>query len=737
MPASMKMIGWIRIARRAGMATLGALISAILCATPATDPALAQESQQRRQDQPEVVRVSTDLVQTDVMVFDRDGRFVNDLKREDFELRLDGKLQPIDFFERVAAGSASEESQLAAARGAANGRAPAKAGPVPLDRGRPVFFYIDDLHLDPSSLNRTRQLLTQFLDREMGQNDEAVIASASGQIGFLQQLTDNKTVLRAAIGKLVFRNYTVRDSEQPVMTEYQALRVNNFDRDVTDYFVDETMRAYPGITRESATSMVQSRAHALLAQAGRITSDSLAGLENLVKSAKSIPGRKLVFFISDGFFLDRRNSDADYKLQRITSAAAKSGVVIYSIDARGLVASLSDVSNPTPFDPSGRLASASMSELSASQDGLNALAHDTGGKAFFNSNALEPAVKRALKETSAYYLLAWKPDQETKENRKFHRIEVKIVGRPGLTLQVRRGFFDIDPAPIAASGKEPTRQARVAEPKPGAELTKVMSSIFPERAIPISLSLNYLNLPDKGTMLSASMQVPREFFTFAAVNGKETAVVDVAGTFFNAKGRPGATFNNRITITAARPEGPGEDLAYGHPVFLSPGLYHVRVAARDEKSGRAGSAHGWIEIPDLAKGELALSSVLLGIRPTQATAALNDQASLNSAGLSVDHRFPGNAYLRFMVFVYNAALSISESKPDVAIQVQIVRDDQPVVTTPLKKITVESEADHGRLPYAAEVSLAGLPAGRYLLKVTAVDRVKKSSSTQETRFEIE
>src|ERR1700730_1279945 len=65
----------------------------------------------------EVVRVYTDLVQTDVMVFDKQGRFVNGLKREDFQLRIDGKPQPIEFFERVAAGSANEEMQLSAARG--------------------------------------------------------------------------------------------------------------------------------------------------------------------------------------------------------------------------------------------------------------------------------------------------------------------------------------------------------------------------------------------------------------------------------------------------------------------------------------------------------------------------------------------------------------------------------------------------------------------------------------------
>ena len=719
--------------------TAGALTSVLICALISPQRLRAQQPQEpRRQDQSDVVRVFTELVQTDVMVFDRDGRFVNDLNREDFELKIDGKVRPVEFFERVTAGTRSEESQLAAARGAANGRGVLNSpGAVPLDRGRPVFFYIDDLHLDLSSVNRTRNLLTKFVNQEMGQNDVAAITSASGQIGFLQQLTDNKTVLRAALERLKFRSYSLRDAERPAMSEYQALRIDNFDRDVTDYFVDETIKQNPGMSQATALSIVTSRARGLLAQAGHITSNSLAGLEVLVKSAKTLPGRKLVFFISNGFFLDRRNSGADFTLQRITSAAAKSGVVIYSIDARGLVASLTDASSSSQSDPSGRLQRGTIGELSASQDGLNALARDTGGKAFFNSNSLEPAVKRALKETSNYYLLAWKPDQETKASSKFRRIEVKVAGKQGLTVQVRRGFFDVEPAPPASKTKTPARQP-AAEKLPSGELSKVISSPFPEREIPIDLSLNYLNLPDKGSMLSASMQVPREFFSFAPVNGKDTAVVDIGGTFFNAKGQPGARFNNRITVTAASPDSKaGQDLAYGHPVFLGPGLYHVRVAARDEKSGRAGSAHGWIEIPDLSKGQLALSSVLIGIRPSTAPTSVNRKELPDAVGLSINRRFSSGDYLRFAVYVYNAARATTDSKPDVAIQVQIVRDDQPAVTTPLRKVSVENDTDLSRLPYAAEVSLAGLPSGRYLLKVTAVDRVSKGSASQTARFEIE
>src|SRR6266498_4524865 len=229
------------------------------------------------------------------------------------------------------------------------------------------------------------------------------------------------------------------------MTEYQALLVTNYHRDLTDYFIDETIRLNPGMTREAAESLVSARARALLQQAGHVTANTLTGLEGLIRAANKLPGRKLIFFISGGFFLDDRNSDSRDRLQRITSAAARNGVVIYSMDARGLVASLIDISSESQFDLSGRVQRANTGELLASQDSLHALAKDTGGKAIFNTNSLGPGLGRALKETSTYYLLAWKPDRGAQNSRKFRRIEVKLVGKPDLTVQVRRGFFDREP----------------------------------------------------------------------------------------------------------------------------------------------------------------------------------------------------------------------------------------------------------------------------------------------------
>ena len=713
-----------------------------------TPPGVPPES--RRQDQSDVLRVYTELVQTDAMVFDKQGRFVNGLKREDFELRIDGKVKPIDFFEKITAGSINEESQIAAARGSsAQANTIRSAGPRPLDRGRPVYFYVDDLHLDLPGVGTTRKLITRFIETEMGQNDQAAIASASGQIGFLQQLTDNKTVLRAALERLKYRPYSVRDLERPPMSEYQALLITNYDHDLTGYFVDETIRLNPGMTREAAEALVTSRARSLLQQAGYVTSNTLAGLEGLIRAANMLPGRKLIFFISGGFFLDDRNSDSRYRLQRVTSAAARSGVVIYSMDARGLVASLSDASSESQFDPTGRVLRANSGELVASQDSLNALAADTGGKAVFNTNSLEPGLTRALKETSVYYLLAWKPDSQAQHASKFRRIEVKVVGKPDLTVQVRRGFFDREPetdlanSPKAAKAEKAEKAkkdtAQAPDKSPEAELRKVILGPYPDRDIPVSLSLSYINTPARGPMLSAAMQVPNEFFAFAPANGRETAVVTVAGTVFDDRGNAGAVFNNRITIDAPTVEAArqGRDLAYGYPVYVGPGLYQVRVGVRDEKTGRTGTAHGWIEVPKA--GQLALSSVLIGVReqPTISNASAISQDGAPPVELSINHNFSANGYLRFLVFVYNAVLAPADSKPDVAVQIQMIRDGQPVVTTAQRKVAIEDFTDLARIPYAAEISLGGLPAGQYILQVTVVDRVAKRSASQQTHFEIQ
>ena len=705
----------------------------LICLLAVPSAAFAQ-TQRPSQDQTEVIRVFTQLIQTDVMVFDKDGRFKDNLRREDFELRIDGKVKPIEFFERVTAGSANEEAQLAAARGSVITRA--KGQPIPLDRGRTIFFFIDDLHLDLAGAQAARKVITRFIDAEMSQNDEAAVTSASGQLGFLQQLTDNKTVLRRALERLVPHPYQVTDQQQPAMSEFQALRIENYDRDVTGFYVDALIRETPMLSRQTAESMVQSRAISVLRQAANITRNSLAGLEYLVRSASSLPGQKLLFFLSNGFFINGRVSDTRERLQKITSLAARNGVVIFSLDARGLVATLADASTDVPFDPSFRLRRSETAELSATQDGMHALAYDTGGRAIFNTNDLGSGLKQALAETSVYYLLAWKPDQEKPSSSKFRRIEVKLVNKPDLVTRVRRGFFDLEPPPVAND-----KNKKVTEKKEEAKLWTAIGASMPNHGLPFSLSLLYIDTPQKGPLLSASMQIPTEFLTFTTVEGKSKSVVELAGAVYNDKGQAGAQLNQRLTITsppanAALPA--PNSFRYTFPIHLEPGLYQGRFGVRDVATGKTGTAHAWIEIPPLVPGEVQLSSLHIGERtPTPVTnASVSAGGPGENVNLKVDHNFSSSSHLRFLVFVYNAARG-SDTKPDVALQVLLLRDSHPVVTTPLKKLVLDGVPDLSRVPYAAEISLANLPAGRYLLKVNVIDRVSKRTASQEAQIEID
>lgn len=721
-------------------ATTCVLLCVLVCA-----PVFAQTPEVGRQDQTDVLRVFTELVQTDVMVFDKEGHFIEGLKKEDFELRIDGQSKPIDFFERIIAGSANEESQLAAARGSSRrNNNPDTPAPVPLDRGRPIFFYIDDLHMDLASLNAAKKTVSDFVDKQMAQNDEVAISSSSGQIGFLQQLTDNKAVLHAALERLKFRPYSVRDIDRPPMTEYQALQIERYDHDVAEYFIEQTIAQNTGMTRESADAEVRGRARTMLQQAEVVTMATISGLDGLIRSANKLAGRKLVFLISGGFFLNPQASSMS-RVQRITSLAARNGVVIYSIDARGLATGLPDAANERAFDITGRLERSAMGEMTASQDAMNALARDTGGKPTFNTNALGVGLTKALKETSAYYLLAWKPEGETQHASKFHRIEVKVIGRPQLVVQVKRGYFDVEPEPTVAKSSKPKQPDanKPSEPnKPAdSDLRQKLGGTFPERAIPVSLNLTYLNTSDRGWLLTTMMEVPSAFLTFEQVGGKQVAAVEVAGVFFNDRGQSGGSFTKNIMLEAQPDYVSGRgSVRYSFPLFLQPGMYQVRVAARDPKTNRIGGAHDWIEIPNLKPTQLGISSVMIGVRPSSAvnSSSESSQTMASSLEVNIGHRFQRDSNLRFAIFVYNAAAAPApDSKPDLALQLLMVRDDQPVVTTPLKKISTDGIADLSRIPYAGEVPLAGLPAGRYLLKVSVIDRISKQSASQETRFEIE
>jgi hypothetical protein len=382
----------------------------------------------------------------------------------------------------------------------------------------------------------------------------------------------------------------------------------------------------------------------------------------------------------------------------------------------------------------------------ASQDGLNALAVDTGGKALFNTNDLVRGIAPAIKETSTYYLLAWKPDAEAQKQKRFRQLEVKLVGRPDLTVRVRKGFFDVDPPSTTAAAENDKDKDKKGAEQNGpsktvpAKLRQTISAAYPQRELPILMSVDYYDVPDKGPTVSTAIQLPGEFLSFGEQpNGKIQATIDLTGVYFDEKGIPRASFLERITTTAPSAEAAKTyhaDITYTYPATLPPGLYQVRAAARDDKSGRVGSVHEWVEIPDLTKKQLSMSSILLGERTQAQLTNVSDPGQVSPVSLSASHRFKLQSTLRLLIFAYNTTPSPADHKPDIAVQVQVIRDDQPVLTTALRKIVTDGVADLTRIPYAAEIPMSDMQPGRYLLQVSVIDRVSKQSTTRQTHFDV-
>ena len=709
-------------------------------------PVMAQQTNRAQSpDRPdEIIRINTELVQTEVMVFDRQGRFVDGLKPEQFELKLNGSKQPISFFERVTAGSSKEAAQLAATRGPAV-RASERVTTettATSERGRVLFFFLDDAHLSPSSLARARETLLHFVAEQMNPSDQVAIVSTSGQIGFLQQLTDNPAVLRAAIARLNYRMNPEAYSGKTQISEYMATQVLDYgNRELYAYLLESIkleQQSGPGsrhgdhrlAASYSAAPYLENRLHQINNQGRMTTADTLEVLQSLINSSSVLPGRKVVFFLSDGFIVNERKAGALEALQRVTAAAARSGVVIYTMDLRGTVLNLGssvDASLNTYTDLSGRRAGMAMGEITATQEPLKIIADETGGRAILNSNSISDGVAQAIRETSEYYLLAWRPDSTDfrAEPQGKMRLRVTVKDRPEWRVHLRSNFYFSSGAAAKLSNDPPAKV--VPALSPDAQLVSTLASLYPDKTLPVSLALGFQRTSEGSPALKVSMQIDRRALTHNAEQKPAKTEVDVLGIAIDDRGQF-ASFKQLLTVS---PEsGAQEDpIRWHQELHLKPGIYQVRLAVRERGTGRTGGAQQWIEIPDPSQRRLNMSSLFLAERKE----TFPDPGGASSLAVDVDHRFARSSVLRFQTYVYDAARGAHG--PDVWVQTQVLRNRQQVMSVAAARVPVTTNATG--LPYWSELALNGLPAGRYVLQVLATDRIGNHSATQQINFSVE
>jgi hypothetical protein len=305
-------------------------------------------------------------------------------------------------------------------------------------------------------------------------------------------------------------------------------------------------------------------------------------------------------------------------------------------------------------------------------------------------------------------------------------VKITIVGQPELTVRAPRGYVT-GPKPEPATAKASDKPAPAKAPKtPESELRDALSDFYPAGGLPTLLSLTYLNTPANGLVVTSAIEVMGKGVSYGD-DGTQPATIKLAGVVLNDKGKIASSFRNQLSIDP--PTSGGLDaIFYNHHTPLTPGIYQVRVAARDERSGRVGSAIQWIVIPDLTKNQLTLSSVLLGGQ------VLEDKSKEGTphVQLSVDHSFPRTSQLGYWVFVYNAKRDAA-GNPQLTVQTQVLRDGQAVLSSPHRRLNSGGQ-DALRIPFGEELALKTLSPGKYDLKVIVTDGVAGTSATQLADF---
>jgi VWFA-related protein len=725
--------------------------------------------QPQKPDEEDVVRITTNLVQVDAVVTDKNGKVVTDLKPEEVQISEDGRQQKITNFSYVVT-----EAPVATSNVVKPSTKDKNAPPIPSARLKPedvrrtIAVVVDDLGLSFESIYYVRRALKKFVDEQMQTGDLVAIIRTSGGMGALQQFTSDKRQLYAAIERVKWFA-----SGRGGVGAFAPL-----GSDPTSMSSGGTSKASPqqgpGSSRAPENVSTDDASTNRQEDLDRFREDvfavgTLGALSYVVRGLRELPGRKSVLLVSDGIKIfngdDPGRSDRVLQaLRRLVDQANRASVVVYTMDARGLqTLGLTAADNTSGFSPQQleQEMSNRRTDFFESQNGLNYLAQQTGGLAIRNSNDLTGGIKRVLEDQKGYYLIGYRPDESTFDQRtgrrKFHHLSLKIT-RPGkFNVRMRNGFFGV------------TDDELTPPQTPAQKMIGALVSPFGASGVHLQLTSFFTNDAKAGSIMRSMLHIDAHDLTFTdEPDGWHKCLFDIIAVTFGDNGVPVDQVSRTHTVRA-RGETYQRALRDGFVYVVTvplkkPGAYQLRVALRDTDSQRIGSASQFIDVPDLKKNRLAVSSIIVkGLttaeyprsnaptKPGDNAPPANPQtnpASSQSEGVeegdaqaspAVRH-FHTGLVMQYFYLIFNAQLNKATNRPQLTTQVRVVRDGKLVFTG--KEVPYDStdQADLKRLVAGGALQLGTeLGPGEYSLQIIVNDLLaneKRRTVTQWIDFEI-
>ena len=703
------------------------------------------------EDQDSIVRISTNLVQVDAVVT-KDGRVVTDLTPNDFVITEDGRPQTITHFSFVS-NIPNPNSQNAVAKSTtANATAVLPAVVRRDETRRTIAIVVDDLGISLESIRSVKEQLTKFVDERLQPQDLVAIIRTGGEVGALQQFTNDRRLLHRAIDSLRWNLCSrVGYSAEPALSNMVV----------------------PTDTLGSGQNAVGLCADL---QGGPLKG-TVRALRFILAGMRTLPGRKAMVLLSDSLPLDLpkldslergpikpqspindepdadsvRNEgetqfDNETVLRKVAELANRASVVIYSVDTRGTKnIGLTAADNQTPSGPGRRAAGTEMlnrtalralNDRSASlQDlrgGMSLLAKQTGGLMISNSNDLQ--LDRVVDSESGYYVLGYRPSNET-FNRAFHRIKVRL-STPGLTLRTREGFYGLSNKDVSQVNGT-TRE----------QMTAALISPFGASQIEVHMTSLFANAKPTGSFIRSMVYLNPADLVFATESdGKRSAKLHLWSILFDVDGRVVQQVEEDRTLKLAAKDferAAHDGLVYQLDVpAKQPGAYQLRVAVRDTGSSKLGSAAQLVEVPALAANKIALSGITLSTESDTSKPASDPPpggetgVAINMANLAM-RRFRSSSDLYYSYVVYVGAARKSSEAPVLLAEVKLFREGTLVYGGAAKYIDPAGQTDLERISGAGGLRLNSLSPGAYVLQVTVKDQSgKRSDATQLIDFEV-
>ena len=399
------------------------------------------------------LHANTRLVLVDVVVTDSHDKPVHNLKESDFTLLESGKPEKINNFEEHS--SISTKSAKYPAPPKMEPGSFTNFTPAPTNGALNVLL-LDTLNTPLPDQEYAREQIVKFI-KSSPPGVPMAIFGFNAQLHLLQGFTSDPEILRAVMtGKKpkVVEGSSLMD--HPTTGDVSGSS-NSYGNDVMDMLGNT-----PGMETISANvAQFQAEQDAQFQMLrARYTLD---GMNQLARYLSRLPGRKNLIWFSGSFPLNILPdpglqdpfgvvADSEEEFRETVNLLSLSQVSVYPVDARGLM------SSPV-FDASSGGVSAKTASKKGYADGATfskaqqkffedtagqhstmlAIAEQTGGKAYFNTNALTEAVASAVNSGGNYYTLAYSPaNREWKGE--FRKIEVKLA-QQGYTLSYRRGYW--------------------------------------------------------------------------------------------------------------------------------------------------------------------------------------------------------------------------------------------------------------------------------------------------------